>query len=935
MPTDVFDLYGRVRLDTSEYEKSLDNAGGKFDGLGDKIKNGLGAITAATGAAVAAGAAAVGKVVSDAVGAYGEYEQLVGGVETLFGDSAAEVLANSEKAFQTAGMSVNEYMETSIQSAAALINSLGGDTSQAAELMDMSIRDMSDNVNKMGTSMESIQNAYRGFSRQNFTMLDNLSLGFAGTKEGMEELLKKAEQISGIKYDISSYSDIVQAIHVVQQEMGITGTTAAEAADTIQGSTGSMKAAWENLKVELVKEDGDISQSLDILVDSALTVFDNLEPKIERALGGVSQFVTKAAPILIEKLPPMIESILPPLLSASGSLVFSIGKGVASALPVMFDMLKSGISNLGGLVSSLDWKEISYTVGDFILNLDWEGILRNVAGTLANIIVTIPNIASGLFEAVSTHFLDFMNGKSQLVATEITGVFSEAAATISGMDDTLKEARDNMKKLTEAAGDEVEAEYTQINRTQDLWNELQKLVDQQGNVKRGYEDRVNYITHELEQATGQEIKIIDGQIQKYGELKEKIQETINLQRAQAMSNAYQDVYQEALTSRAKYGDNYRTLNNQFNDIDTELRSAYAEFTDTIRHRGIGATADTTEYELLTKLSGFDYDTFRESLGTGNYWDSAIQQYLGDDRATNLRTGREERDTILGQITDLNAQQDAYNDVIANYEQGYERLLAGNYTLAERSFAKLGENGTDTLRGLAADSSEALQNISDDLDKNISAWGGMVDTDSSYVRDEVKGKVNDVVDYAKENSISGAELMKEGIISKLSEIDGFDATDLQIFMTELGITFGDILAQAATGQISRSLVTQLQYLRNDLIQDVVQEDGSIRFGGINSPGDVDYYLPHARGGIFRRTTHIFGEDGDEAVIPLEHDERGIRQIADALSRNMGGAGNTININVTAGEGTDAKSLAQRIAEEVDKVLNDRRVAATRAVGGVAW
>lgn len=333
MPTDVFDLYGKIKLDTSEYSKSLENADKSFSGFGDKIKAGLGIITKATTAAVGAGAAAVGKIVSDSMQAYGSYEQLVGGVETLFGDSAQTVLANSEKAFATAGMSMNEYMETSIQSAAALINSLEGDQAKAADLMDLSIIDMSDNVNKMGTTMEAVQNAYRGFSRGNFTMLDNLALGFAGTKEGMQELLDKAEQISGIKYDISSYSDIVQAIHVVQQEMGITGTTAAEAADTIQGSAGSMKAALENLKVELVKGDGDIGKSIDILVSSALTAFDNIEPKIERALGGMTQFVGKAAPIITEKLPPIIEQIVPPLLTASSSLVYAVGKGVAKALP--------------------------------------------------------------------------------------------------------------------------------------------------------------------------------------------------------------------------------------------------------------------------------------------------------------------------------------------------------------------------------------------------------------------------------------------------------------------------------------------------------------------------------------------------------------------------------------------------------------------------
>lgn len=788
----------------------------------------------------------------------------------------------------------------------------------------------------MGTTMEAVQNAYRGFSRGNFTMLDNLALGFAGTKEGMQELLDKAEQISGIKYDISSYSDIVQAIHVVQQEMGITGTTAAEAADTIQGSAGSMAAAWENLKVELAKEDGDIGQSLDILVNSALTVFDNIEPKIERALGGVSQFVAKAAPILIEKLPPMIENILPPLLSASGSLVFSIGKGVAAALPVMFDMVKNGLSGLGGLVSSIDWKDLTYSITNFVINLDWEGILRNVAWLLGNMIIQIPSIASGFFSAVSDNFFDFMNGKSKMFETELTGVFAEAADTVDVMGIKIGDAATNLDKLTDAANDNIEAEYIQINRTQELWDELQKLVDQQGNVKRGYEDRVSYITHELSQATGQEIQIIDGQIQKYDELKSTIQETINLQRAQAMSNAYQDVYQEALTSRSKYGENYHTLNAQLNELDSEMQGYYSQFTNRIRKLGIGATPDTTEYELLTKLSGFDYDTFRQSLGTGNEWDRAIQQYLGTETADQLRSGRESRDSIQAEINALNAQQSRYNEVISQYEEGYERLLAGNYTLAERSFAKLGDTGTSTLRGLAADSSEALDNIGRDVDMALSDYNGMVETDTEYAQSFIDGKVDDIVDYAKQNGLDGAELMKNGIIEKLSSIDSFDATDLQMFMAELGITFGDIMAQAATGQISQSLITQLQYLRNDLIQDVVNEDGSIRFGGINSPGDVAYYLPQAKGGIIRKpTVTLSGEAGDEANIPLYNDNLGIRQIADAITRNMANAMNNITINVTAGEGTDAKSLAQRIAEEVDNVLNERRVAASRALGGVSW
>ena len=206
-------IEGKIRQELG----SAGESGGKSFNTGfGSVVSGL---TKVTTAAVAAGATAVGGLVTKAVKGFGDYEQLVEGVETLFGDSAQTVIDNAEKAFTTAGMSMNDYMETSIQSAAAMINSLDGDTAKASELMNISITDMADNVNKMGTNMEAVQNAYKGFSRGNFTMLDNLALGFAGTKEGMQELLDQAEKISGVKYDISSYSDIVQAIHVVQKEM--------------------------------------------------------------------------------------------------------------------------------------------------------------------------------------------------------------------------------------------------------------------------------------------------------------------------------------------------------------------------------------------------------------------------------------------------------------------------------------------------------------------------------------------------------------------------------------------------------------------------------------------------------------------------------------------------------------------------------------------
>ena len=171
-----------------------------------------------------------------AVNSYAEYEQLAGGVETLFKDSSNKLMGYADQAYKTAGMSANEYMSTVTSFSASLLQSLEGDTEKAADYANQAVIDMSDNANKMGTSIEMIQNAYQGFAKQNYTMLDNLKLGYGGTKEEMERLLADAEKISGIKYDISSFGDVTQAIHVIQTELGITGTTAKEASSTIQGS---------------------------------------------------------------------------------------------------------------------------------------------------------------------------------------------------------------------------------------------------------------------------------------------------------------------------------------------------------------------------------------------------------------------------------------------------------------------------------------------------------------------------------------------------------------------------------------------------------------------------------------------------------------------------------------------------------------------------
>jgi phage-related protein len=346
----VFDLYAKLGIDSSEYDRGLDNAESKASGFGSKVGKVFGTVAKVSVAAFSAAATGIGFLTKKSVEGYAEQQQLVGGIETLYGDFADKVIDNANKAFVTAGKSANDYMETAITASAAMINSLGGDQAKAAELTDMAITDMADNVNKMGTSMEMVQNAYAGFSRSNFTMLDNLALGFAGSKEGMQELLDKAEEFSGIKYDISSYADIVQAIHVVQTEMGITGTTSEEAAGTITGSIEMMKAAWSNLVTGMSDNSADLDGLVNNFVDSVTTVGTNLLPVIETALNGVATAIEQLLPPIAEKIPTIFLNIAPKLLRAGANVVTTLAQGFIQNAPMI---LQTGIDLLIELIDGL------------------------------------------------------------------------------------------------------------------------------------------------------------------------------------------------------------------------------------------------------------------------------------------------------------------------------------------------------------------------------------------------------------------------------------------------------------------------------------------------------------------------------------------------------------------------------------------------------
>ena len=414
---ELFKIFGRIALKgQAETEDGLDSVAGKASGVGQALLKGIGTFAKWGAAAATAAATATAALVKSAVTAYSDYEQLVGGVETLFKDSASEVQKYAANAYQTAGLSANEYMETVTGFSASLLQSLDGDTKAAAEKANVAITDMSDNAKKMGTSMESIQNAYQGFAKQNYTMLDNLKLGYGGTKEEMQRLLEDAEKLSGQKFDLSSYADIVDAIHVVQTEMGITGTTAKEAATTIQGSVNMTKAAWQNLVVGIA----DDTQNFDVLVnnfvESVTTAGNNILPRVEIALKGVGTLVEKLAPIIAKTVPNIVSTTLPSMIKAGTSMIRALLDGLLKAVPELIPCFKNIVNQLISVI---------------VTNLP---MILNAAVTIAGAIV------SGLVEALPDILdagIELIQSLAQGLTTGIPTILSTAITIVSQLASTL------------------------------------------------------------------------------------------------------------------------------------------------------------------------------------------------------------------------------------------------------------------------------------------------------------------------------------------------------------------------------------------------------------------------------------------------------------------------------------------------------------------
>lgn len=369
--TEVGSAYVSIYADISkQFGRSINgavkSAGNAISGLAKTA----GAVTAVVGGAAATGIAAIGKMALDS---YAQYEQLSGGVDKLYGDAADKLRGYAQQAYATAGMSANQYMEQATSFSAALISSLGGDQQKAAEMTDVAMRAMSDNVNVFGSNMEDVQNAFQGFAKQNYTMLDNLKLGYGGTKEEMQRLIDDANayaEANGKAADLSidSFADIVTAIQYVQEAQGIAGTTAKEAMTTIEGSITATKSAWENLLTELGKDDGDVTARVQELMESVTAVMSNVTPVVQR----IGEGLAAAMPELI-----------PAAMALGGQIVTTIGQTIIDSAPVIAASIGQALQEA--------WLSIPMPEG---VREQFEGIFQTIASVAASVGPALASVGS-------------------------------------------------------------------------------------------------------------------------------------------------------------------------------------------------------------------------------------------------------------------------------------------------------------------------------------------------------------------------------------------------------------------------------------------------------------------------------------------------------------------------------------------------------------
>ena len=698
----------------------------------DKYSAGIEKIGKVAGRIGLASVGAITKISKSALDAYANYEQLVGGVDKLFGKSSSTIIKNANKAYRTAGVSANKYMEQATSFSASLISSLNGDTQKAAKITDMAIRDMSDNVNVFGSNMEDIQRAYQGFAKQNYTMLDNLKLGYGGTKTEMERLLKDAEKISGVKYDISNLSDVYEAIHVIQKEMNITGTTAKEAADTIEGSVNTMKSAWENWLTAIGSgSEKDIQRTTKALTKSISNVGKNALPVIKNVLKSMKGLVAFASTAFGVKLVSKM------ILATNNLKKFKAATDGASAMSGVFSgKLKASDAILGSTGNK---------VGKLASNFKFLGVQgAAAAGALGTLVGALALTAYGISEAYkSTH-------KHRLETEEM---IKSNQRSIDNVAAVAREAENYADKLT-------------------ALNNKQDKTKQDIDLMAEYVKKLNELYPDLNLKIDKHTGKITADGKEINDLNKYLERNIELLKQQAEADVYKKNYKKAIEKKvedeSKMPDvkqNYEEAKDAYNQakksgyvspqVSQELQRAKAEYHDLARAI-IEDTKEINKQEINitgwknitkdAKKAGVDIsDTLKEALQKGQMklptkpsdWKKALQLQSMVDEAK--RSGKKIPESVSKAMAD------------GNYDKGINKMKKVVKKATKESQKEADKNPTK------------FKGDTKDIDKKVKS------TNNKKLKDKtskLKGELKDVVQ--KINNVN-----KQKLKDKTSKLNAKD------------------------------------------------------------------------------------------------------------------------------------------------------------------
>ena len=674
------------------------------------------------------------------VSQYARYEQLVGGVETLFKNSADTVQKYAEVAYKTAGLSANDYMEQVTSFSASLIQSLGGDTRKAAEYGNMAIIDMSDNANKMGTSMQMIQNAYQGFAKQNYTMLDNLKLGYGGTKTEMQRLIKDANEVkkaNGEMADltIERFGDVVEAIHIIQQQMGITGTTSKEAASTIEGSTGSMRASWENLLVAIADDNKDLSKSVDEFVGTVVTNAKNLVPRIKVVVNGikklVNSIVTEVFPRLKKEIPelkPLIEVF--EWFIKNKNLVVNAIKLIITAFAVNKIIAFTGaVTNTIKSVMSLAEGTTILTKATSLLNAAWAA---NPIGLVVGGIVA----AIGVYSIFASQ------------TDELTEAQKRHREEIDKVNDSLDNYKDKMEQVDTQRQEYLDKNMGELSYYEDLANELQLITDENGKVKDGYEKRAEFIATTLKEALGIEIEYTDGLIKGYGKLKTSINNVIEAKRAEILIASREGEYNEARNQRNNLEKAYEDILTESTKLEAERETALQKTAD---YLGISKEKLSEFIKENGKISTRELFNYMHQIGLNTTGLTMYNQTWNDlTKAIEFNTT-----SLADSNMALEGARETYlnnEKVISDYENALINMKDNNYAavvaIYEDTKTYMGKTNEDTYnnyQNAIAMQEDYLQQLKDNkagYDKDY------VDTEIKKTEETIKNLKDQQAQYKK-------------------------------------------------------------------------------------------------------------------------------------------------------------------------------------------